>query len=51
LTADAGRLRTALELQGKYFRIMKILILVGIGLAVLYILFLVVIFGMAFSGR
>jgi len=47
VSADAGRLKIALELQAKYFRILKILILVGLGLAALYVLFLIVIVGMA----
>lgn len=49
-SADASRLKTALELQGKYFRIQKILILVGLGLAALYIVFMVLIFGVMLGG-
>ncbi len=48
--ADSGQLRNALDLQGKYFRIQKILILVGLGLAALYIIVAFFIIGMALSG-
>ncbi len=50
VNADAGNLRTALELQGRYFRIIKILIIVGLALFALYLLFLIFFFGMMFSG-
>jgi hypothetical protein len=49
-SADASHLRSALELQGRYFRIQKILMIVGIALAGLYILLAFFVIGFAFMG-
>ncbi len=44
MTNNAGALRQGFELQGKYFRIIKILIIIGIVFTVLYIILLIYLF-------
>ena len=46
---NAQALRRGFELQGKYFRIWKILIIVGLALAALYIIGIVFFFGYLFT--
>jgi hypothetical protein len=48
-TNDSKALRAGFELQGKFFNIQKILIIIGLVLIALYIIFFVVFFGMIFS--
>lgn len=49
MTNDAAALRNGFELQGKYFNIIKILIIVGLVLFVVYIILLIVFFSYLFS--
>jgi len=42
MTNDPASMRNGFELQGRYFRIFKILIIVGLVLTVLYIIFIVI---------
>jgi hypothetical protein len=49
MTNEATALRTGFELQGRYFNIIKILIIVSIVLFVLYLIFIVVFFSYIFS--
>ena len=43
-TNDASAMRNGFELQGRFFRIVKILIIIGLVLTVLYIILLIIIF-------
>ncbi len=49
-TNDSSSLRRGFELQGKFFRIQKIIIIVGIVIAVLYIIGIIIALGSVFSG-
>jgi len=49
-TNDSSSLRRGFELQGKFFRIQKILIIVGLVIAALYIIGILFFVGSLFSG-
>jgi uncharacterized protein DUF5362 len=49
-TNDSGYLRRGFELQGKFFNIQKIIIIVGIVITVLYIIGIIFFVGSAISG-
>ncbi|MEW6652627.1 MAG: DUF5362 domain-containing protein [Bacteroidota bacterium] len=44
MTNNAASLRQAFELQGRYFRLIKILIIIGLVLTALYIVFIIYLF-------
>jgi hypothetical protein len=46
---DANAMRSGFELQGRFFRITKILIIVGLVLTVLYIIFIIVLISSGFG--
>lgn len=48
--AEAGTLRGALEKLGRHFHIHKILVIISIALTVLYLIFVVFLFGLILSG-
>jgi len=49
-TNDSSALRRGFELQGKFFRIQKIIIIVGIVIAVVYVIGILFFLGSVFSG-
>jgi hypothetical protein len=48
--AESGMLRGALEKLGRHFHIHKILVIVSIALTILYVIFVVFLFGLLLSG-
>jgi hypothetical protein len=48
--AESGMLRGALEKLGRHFHIHKILVIVSIALTILYVIFVVFLFGLFLSG-
>ena len=49
MTNNAAALKQGFELQGKYYRLIKILIIVGLVLMVLYIIFMIYLFTVGFG--
>lgn len=49
MTNNAAALRQGFELQGKYFRLIKILIIIGLVLTVLYIIFVIYLITVGFG--
>ncbi len=49
MTNNTASLKQGFELQGKYFRLIKILIVIGLVLTVLYIIFIIYLFTVGFG--